>query len=81
LESLEKVCSKNGIAVKEATLKWFMHHSAPEAEDGVILGASSGAQAEENCMACEGGRLLENIVDKFAEMWPAVKEGAWPYHS
>jgi len=78
LKSLEKVCSRNGIAAKEATLRWFMHHSALEAEDGVILGTSSAEQPEENRMACEGGRLPDDIVDKFAEM---CKEGAWPYHS
>ena len=80
-ENLEKACSKHGIAVKEATLRWFMHHSALEEDDGVILGASSAEQAEENCKACEGGRLPDDVVEKFAEMWPALKDTAWPYHA
>ena len=81
LEGLHEVCAEHGIAVKEATLRWFMHHSALEEQDGVILGASSAEQAEENCKACEGGRLPDDVVAKFAEMWPAVKDTAWPYHS
>jgi aflatoxin B1 aldehyde reductase len=81
LESLREACDRHGMAVKEATLRWFMHHSALGDEDGVILGASSAEQAEENCTACEGGRLLDEVVQRFADMWPAVREGAWQYHS
>lgn len=81
LENLKEACDRHGVAVKEATLRWFMHHSALREEDGVILGASSAEQAEENCKACEGGPLPDEVVERFAEMWPAVREGAWPYHS
>jgi aryl-alcohol dehydrogenase-like predicted oxidoreductase len=28
LESLREACDRHGMAVKEATLRWFMHHSA-----------------------------------------------------
>ena len=81
LKELQEASARHGIAVKEATLRWFMHHSALEAEDGVILGASSAEQAEENCKACEGGSLPDDVVEKFAEMWPAVKDTAFPCHS
>jgi aflatoxin B1 aldehyde reductase len=81
LENLKEVCDRHGVAVKEATLRWFMHHSALGEEDGVILGASSAEQAEENCKACEGGPLPDEVVERFAEMWSAVREGAWPYPS
>lgn len=81
LEKLTKACQGHGIAVKEATLRWFMHHSALGDEDGVILGASSEEQAEENLGACEGGRLPEDVAECFESMWPAYQHWAWKYHS
>jgi aflatoxin B1 aldehyde reductase len=41
LKNLKEACDRRGMAMKEATLRWFMHHSALGKEDGVILGASS----------------------------------------
>lgn len=35
LPKLLQACAKYGIAAKEAKLRWFMHHSALGAEDGV----------------------------------------------
>lgn len=81
LEKLTKACQGHWIAVKEATLRWFMHHSALGDENGVILGASSEEQAEENLRAYEGERLPEDVVERFESMWPAYKHLAWKYHS
>ena len=81
LEDLTKVCEKHGMMVKEATLRWFLHHSALGAEDGVILGASSKEQAEENLKACEGGKLPEDVVESFEKMWEGVKRSARGYCS
>jgi aflatoxin B1 aldehyde reductase len=49
LENLKEACDRHGMTMKEATLRWFMHHSALGKEDGFILGVSSAEQAEENC--------------------------------
>jgi aflatoxin B1 aldehyde reductase len=68
-DSLTKACDTEGITVKEAALRWLMHHSILGEEDGVILGASSLAQMEENLKASEGGPLPQGIVDRIEDMW------------
>ena len=45
-----------------------MHHSPLEEADGIILGASSEAQMEQNLKACEGAALPQTVVDCFAEI-------------
>jgi aflatoxin B1 aldehyde reductase len=68
-DALSKVCEGEGLTLKEATLRWLMHHSILGEEDGVILGASSLAQMEENLRACEGGPLSEQVVEEFERAW------------
>lgn len=80
---LTKACDLEQISVKEATLRWLMHHSALGENDGVILGAASREQMEENVVVCERGPLPESIVMAFEEMWRGwVAAGkalpAWP---
>ena len=45
-----------------------MHHSPLGEEDGIILGASSEAQMEQNLKACEGAALPESVVDCSTEI-------------
>ncbi|KAI9687657.1 MAG: hypothetical protein M1820_010414 [Bogoriella megaspora] len=73
LEELTNACDEEGLTVKEATLRWFMHHSVLGKEDGVILGGS-GAQIEENLKACEKGPLPESVVSVFQSMWKRYKD-------
>jgi aflatoxin B1 aldehyde reductase len=68
-DALSKVCEREGVTLKEAALRWLMHHSVLGEEDGVILGASSLGQMEENLRACEGGRLAEEVVEEFERAW------------
>jgi aflatoxin B1 aldehyde reductase len=68
-EDLTKACDEAGLKLKDATLRWMMHHSALASNDGVILGASSSEQMEENLKACEGGPLPESVVAAFQELW------------
>jgi aflatoxin B1 aldehyde reductase len=68
-EQLTKACSGEGLTLKEATLRWLMHHSILGKDDGVILGASSAEQMEENIAACEGGPLPSGVVDGFEQAW------------
>ena len=79
LQKLTEVCESHGVKVKEATLRWYMHHGPLGEDDGVILGASSVQQVEENLRACEIGPLPEEIVDSFEDMWKVYKEKAGPY--
>lgn len=66
---LTEVCHKEGMTLKEATLRWLMHHSILGKEDGVILGGSSTEQMEENLKACEGGPLPQSVVESFEDLW------------
>lgn len=78
---LTEECKKAGVELKEATLRYMAHHSALGPEDGLILGASSQQQMEENLVACEHGPLPENVVAAFERLWTEFKEGghALPY--
>jgi len=74
LDNLTRICVKEGVAVKVAALRWLMHHSPLGEGDGIILGASSAEQMEENLRACEGGSLPGDIVRGFEEMWARYRE-------
>ena len=67
-EELEDVCAKNDLSLKEATLRWIMHHSILGDKDGLILGASSKEQMEENLKACENGPLPQEIAQAFDDL-------------
>lgn len=59
-----------------------MHHSILGEEDGVILGASSREQMEENLIACEGGPLPAKVAQAFEglyEKFNAGNGGPLPY--
>lgn len=68
-DELAKACERENLTVKEGALRWLMHHSILGDEDGVILGASSLEQMEENLKACEGGPLPQNVVDCLDNIW------------
>jgi aflatoxin B1 aldehyde reductase len=79
-EHLTKACSEEGLTLKEATLRWLMHHSILGKDDGVILGASSAEQMEENITACEGGPLPNSVVDVFEQAWSRFHEAGYSQH-
>lgn len=70
-ERLSVVCEQEGVGMQAATLRWLVHHSALKGEvgDGLILGASSEAQMEQNLVACEVGPLPEAVVREFERLW------------
>lgn len=68
-ERLTKVCTSEGLTVKESTLRWLLYHSALGDEDGILLGGSSPAQMEENLKACQGRPLPRPVVDCFEGIW------------
>ncbi|WPG98661.1 Hypothetical protein R9X50_00145400 [Acrodontium crateriforme] len=74
-DHLHAVCTSEKIPMKEAALRWIMHHSALTEDDAVILGGSSAEQLEENLKACEAGSLPQSVVDAFETMWKAVQAG------
>ncbi|KAK5109099.1 hypothetical protein LTR62_007556 [Meristemomyces frigidus] len=68
-DDLDRICREEDLTVKEATLRWLTHHSILGDEDGVIVGASSKEQMQENLQACEAGPLPKIVVDSFEAMW------------
>ncbi|OQO12643.1 hypothetical protein B0A48_02105 [Cryoendolithus antarcticus] len=79
-DKLSVTCAKEGLTLKEATLRWLMHHSALGRDDGVILGASSLEQMEENLRACEGGPLGEELVELYEEVWKRFYGAGYSQH-
>lgn len=73
--------------LKEATLRWMMHHSMLGEGDAIILGARDVRQAEENLKAAMfdgqdgSGDLTHPVQEAMNGMWDSIKEGSWPYHS
>ena len=83
VELLRQACQAEDIGLVEATYRWLLNHSALTADDGVLLGASSLAQLEQNLQACgsavDKGPLPQSVLDAFDEGWKLTKEGAFPY--
>jgi aflatoxin B1 aldehyde reductase len=79
-EQLTKACAEEGLTLKEATLRWLMHHSILGNDDGVILGASSAEQMEENITACEGGPLPKRVADGFEQAWTRFHGAGYSQH-
>ena len=73
LDALTAACGPE-ISVREASLRWLVHHSALSAEhgDAVILGCSSVEQLEENIDMAEGGALGAGLVEAFEEVHDAL---------
>lgn len=82
---IRKACDEVGISMIEATYKWLLRHSPLSADDGVLLGASSMTQLEQNMAACsaaaqEDGTLDKSVLEAFERAWKITDEaGVFPY--
>lgn len=86
---IRKACEAHDISMVEATYRWMLCHSALQADagDGLLLGASSLEQLDQNLAACAGAAetmeqgqgLPDDILQAFEEAWVLTKEGAFPY--
>ncbi|KAK4635730.1 Oxidoreductase sirO [Fulvia fulva] len=72
-DMLSEACAREDVTVKAAALRYLAHHSALRDEDGIILGASSQEQMEENLAACEAEKLPGSIVSAFELLWTRYK--------
>ena len=76
VESLAAACDSAGVTMVEATYRWLMHHSALGEGDGLLLGASSLPQLQQNLDACcEDEPLPAEVVAAFDEAWALVQKG------
>lgn len=82
IELIRKKCTD--ISMVEATYRWLLCHSSLSPNDGVLLGASSLVQLDENLAACETaidkGSLPDDIVDAFDQAWAITRANhPFPY--
>jgi aflatoxin B1 aldehyde reductase len=82
IQLIKDACDKEDMTMIEATYRWLLSHSALGEQDGLLLGASSMKQLEENLKACKAtdkGPLSAEILEAFEEAWKLTEEGAFPY--
>ena len=83
LELIRQACEKEGISMIEASYRWLLRHSTLKTTDGILLGASSLSQLDENLAACnaaaEKGPLSDQLLAAFDKAWEITKAGAFPY--
>jgi aflatoxin B1 aldehyde reductase len=80
---IRQACEQEKISMVEATYRWLLRHSALQPTDGLLLGASSMKQLDQNLQACaaatDKGPLPDSILTAFEEAWKLTKPGAFPY--
>ena len=70
-----------GDTLTDASLRWLLHHSALQGEqgDGLILGASNVEHVEKNLQAVKGGPLDADVVAAFERAWELCRGDCPPY--
>ena len=65
----------------EAGYRWLVHHSRLRSNlgDGIIMGASSLSQLEQNLNVIRMNPLPSNMVEKFEYVWEKVKQDSPSY--
>jgi len=79
LQLIQPVAEKHGLRLTEVALRWCQHHSLLTPADGIILGASSAAQLEQNIVDSVKGPLPDDVVAALDEAWLKVKPVAPTY--
>jgi aflatoxin B1 aldehyde reductase len=83
LEIIRRACETEGVTMVEATYRWLLRHSALEEIDGILLGASSLDQLDQNLAACKAAAhkegLPSDVLDAFDQAWGLTEEGSFPY--
>lgn len=90
---IQTACKETDISMVEASYRWLMRHSALKSGDddtsgdGLLLGASSLQQLEENLRSCAAAKdddLPQPVLDAFDAAWEITKNdktsgGPFPY--
>ncbi|KAF9978215.1 hypothetical protein BGZ73_003396 [Actinomortierella ambigua] len=69
---LTKAAAKEGIPLAEATFRWMRHHSGLGEQDGILVGASSLKQLQQNLDALDKEPLPKSLVQAFEDAWQSV---------
>jgi aflatoxin B1 aldehyde reductase len=70
---------KYKIRLTSIALRWCQHHSILTSGDGIIIGASSVEQIEQNCADSEEGPLPDEIIAALDEACRIVGSSAPTY--
>lgn len=75
LEAIAGASETNGISMVSAALRWMLHHSCMDGGqgDGVILGASSMRQLEENLRAVTEPELPPAVTEAYDRAWEIIR--------
>ena len=84
VESIKNACEAAGISMTDATYRWLLLHSELSHNDGLLLGASSIEQLEQNLNACsitdaDDLKLPPAVLEAMNSAWDITKEGAFDY--
>lgn len=84
VDLIQAACDEEGLSLLEATFKWLLRHSALTEQDGVLLGASSIEQLDQNLEACLAASnndkpLSDKILKAFDDAWKITEDSAFPY--
>jgi aflatoxin B1 aldehyde reductase len=81
LDILRAAAKKHELTEAECALRWISHHSllSKEHGDGIIIGASSAKQLEQNLIDFEKEKLPDDIIQAFDQGWAKVKGVARQY--
>eukprot|EP00429_Kryptoperidinium_foliaceum_P064781 CAMPEP_0176060776 /NCGR_PEP_ID=MMETSP0120_2-20121206/30295_1 /TAXON_ID=160619 /ORGANISM="Kryptoperidinium foliaceum, Strain CCMP 1326" /LENGTH=335 /DNA_ID=CAMNT_0017394323 /DNA_START=30 /DNA_END=1037 /DNA_ORIENTATION=- len=79
---IRAACEEHGLGMVDATYSWLLQHSQLDANlnDGLLLGASTSEQLEQNVAACAAPPSLPPlVVAAFDKAWSTCRDGAFPY--
>ena len=78
---VHEAAQTEGITGHSVALRWVLHHSILDGElgDGIIIGASSLKQLEENLEICKAGPLPAHLVKLVGEVGNKVGDSAPPH--
>eukprot|EP00980_Cylindrotheca_fusiformis_P005895 scaffold1242_cov123-Cylindrotheca_fusiformis.AAC.4 len=84
IQLIRNQCEKDGISMVNATYRWLLRHSVLKESDGVLIGASSIDQLDENLRAYEAAsskntELSKELLEVFDRCWEITKPTAFPY--
>ncbi len=81
IDVIKAKCKEEDILPIEAAFRWLVHHSSlnEEKNDGIILGASSQEQMEQNMKSVEEKKLPDSILAAYNEAWEEARKDSPSY--
>ncbi|KAF2448661.1 aflatoxin B1 aldehyde reductase-like protein [Karstenula rhodostoma CBS 690.94] len=73
MKKFEAAVQEKGLTSREVAIRWLMHHSVLNDEDGIILGASRIEQVHETIALTKKGPLEDVILVLAEELWLDMK--------